>query len=357
MKLVKHLSPIPPPYGGVTVHVLRLIKNLQKDGFQAGAYIKKGKTSSLKNLTVYRGFSKKFFIKSLYNLFNETKNYKIIHTHNFFEDAIYLYIIKLFTDKKIVATIHNDRSVEIYHNQNFIFKFFIRKLINMDIKIICVSMIAKKEFMRLFSDYKEIEIIPAYIPKIKESHNITSLSKDLLDFTKSFNKIIVFYASKYFVKEDDIYGVSDVLEMFYNIGKEHSQVGLVFCVSDLDSDINTIKDNAFKLGLFDKIFWQHGPITNMNDLWEFTDVYVRPTKKDGDSLSVREALEMNVSVVASDVAIRPEQVLVYKNKSVKDFSSKVIYKLNENKQINKADSKQNYYRSLLKIYKDLINEI
>ena len=249
----------------------------------------------------------------------------------------------------------NDRSLDIYRSQNFIFKFFIRKLAMMNIKIICVSSIAKKEFMKLSIYSNNIEIIPAYITKISTKKKTKSITKKLLDFTKNFNKIIVFYASKYFKDADDIYGVTDVLKMLQIITKRNNDVGLVFCLSDLNSDLIEIKENASNLGLSKKIFWQHGPIKNMYDLWELTDVYVRPTIKDGDSLSIREALEMNVGVVASDVAIRPKKVLVFKNRDIKDFSSKVNFALSKRKN-EKNDKSENFYKKILSIYKNLIHE-
>ncbi len=42
------------------------------------------------------------------------------------------------------------------------------------------------------------------------------------------------------------------------------------------------------------------------------DVFVRPTRADGDSISVREALALGVPVVASDVAQRPQGTLLFK---------------------------------------------
>ena len=35
---IKEICTIPPPYGGVSVYVKRLIEQLQKDGFSVGGY-------------------------------------------------------------------------------------------------------------------------------------------------------------------------------------------------------------------------------------------------------------------------------------------------------------------------------
>jgi glycogen(starch) synthase len=42
-----------------------------------------------------------------------------------------------------------------------------------------------------------------------------------------------------------------------------------------------------------------------------SDVFVRPTFRDGDSVSVREAVSMGIPVVASNVGTRPPETLLF----------------------------------------------
>jgi glycosyltransferase involved in cell wall biosynthesis len=52
-------------------------------------------------------------------------------------------------------------------------------------------------------------------------------------------------------------------------------------------------------------------------------VFVRPTLKDGDSISVREALVLGVPVVASRVGSRPPGTILFHPGNVEDMLSKV----------------------------------
>ena len=52
-----------------------------------------------------------------------------------------------------------------------------------------------------------------------------------------------------------------------------------------------------------------------------SDVFVRPTLADGDSISVREALTLGVRCVASDVASRPEGTVLFKSENSNDLAS------------------------------------
>lgn len=355
MKLVKHLSPIPPPYGGVTIHIKRLIEKLQNDGYSAGAYFNTGNKVFLENLTTYKGFSKKLFFRSLYYIVKDTKDYKIVHTHNFFDDAMLLYFSLFFGSKKIVVSIHNDRSKSIYYSQNIIFRYFIRKLSQKKINWITVSEIAKKELLKLPLHINEIEVIPAYIPKIENSKK-TSLSKSILEFTKKYDKIIVFYAYSSIVDNIDLYGTKEALMMFNELVKKSNKYGLVFCVSDIDSDLSILKQFAKKNDIYDYIFWQVGPINDMYELWSISHLYIRPNVYDGDSISIREALEMNLKVVASDVAKRPNGVVTYKYGNISDFFNKVLKELQKKKKLNSKFKNFENYNKILKIYLKLFNE-
>ncbi len=54
---------------------------------------------------------------------------------------------------------------------------------------------------------------------------------------------------------------------------------------------------------------------------------MRPTLSDGASVSIQEALFFVISVVASDVCERPNQVILFKSRNVLDFTEKIICSL------------------------------
>jgi glycosyltransferase involved in cell wall biosynthesis len=60
-----------------------------------------------------------------------------------------------------------------------------------------------------------------------------------------------------------------------------------------------------------------------------SDIFVRPTLRDGDSISVREALALGVPVVASDVGTRPEGARLFEAGDVDGFVGIVAERLSE----------------------------
>jgi glycosyltransferase involved in cell wall biosynthesis len=57
------------------------------------------------------------------------------------------------------------------------------------------------------------------------------------------------------------------------------------------------------------------------------DVFVRPSLVDGDALSVREALALGRTVVASDTDARPEGVILFRRGDANDLAEKVAVAL------------------------------
>jgi len=52
-------------------------------------------------------------------------------------------------------------------------------------------------------------------------------------------------------------------------------------------------------------------------------VFVRPTFRDGDSISVREAVSLGVHVIASNVGTRPDGVLLFEPGDVNGLMARI----------------------------------
>ena len=106
------------------------------------------------------------------------------------------------------------------------------------------------------------------------------------------------------------------------------------------------------MGVDNKIFWQIGAINDIRSLWHQTNIYIRPTSTDGDSVAVREVLDEGVVVVASDVCWRPEGVVTYRYSDLNDFIEKVKANLCK----EKSEPCPNYaiYNLMKSVYDNLL---
>ena len=364
---IKQLCVVPPPYGGVTVHVSRLMYNLTKAGLLVGAYYSEDnddpmiKTSPLFDKLQWDGnvspIRKAFrHIERLFTICRQCSRYKVVHSHSGLEDMLLIWLLRRVCGKKVIITVHNAMTEEYYGVMPSLNRFFLKKNADSDIRWIAVSQQAKENLLRLPLNFRnEIEVIPAYIP------GTLNLSKPLPlvieQYISSHSKIIAFYGHSFMLHNgQDVYGFTAAIDLYERLLQEgRDDVGMVLCIQEI-SDTEKVKelhDYARNHHVDDRICWQEGPLDNMLCLWHRTDVYVRPTSTDGDSVAVREILDMGARVVASDVCPRPQGVCVYRFGNDEDFYHKTISSLDMDR--NGMSQNFEYYRKLKAIYDDCLS--
>lgn len=86
----------------------------------------------------------------------------------------------------------------------------------------------------------------------------------------------------------------------------------------------TFGERVARRGLFGRVV-ALGEIDHPQSLgvMRLADVFVRPTRADGDSISVREALSLGVRVVASDVGHRPPEAALFRSEQPAELASRV----------------------------------
>lgn len=359
---IKELGFVPPVYGGVSVSISRLINKLKSDGYIVGGfYTPEDQDLRIRQSVLFdpeMNMSTKKILFRLPRYLKILTPYKILHSHYSLQNMIYIWCFLVFLHKKVVITVHNSMVKRYYQDCDSINRFFLKLVANhSDVTWIAVSEQAKEEMLELPIRFKnEIHVIPAYIPD--ESANICPLSKDLQDYINGHEKNIVFYGHSFMLHEGkDVYGFGDALNLYAEILKyTDSHIGLVLCLSD-DKETDKIEElhrKAKNLNIDSQIYWQIGALNNMNALWKEADVYIRPTCTDGDSLAVREALDIGIQVVASDVCARPKRTIVYKLGDLSDFCSKVRNAL----LVQRAPIAPDYsnYQKIKEIYALLLNK-
>lgn len=359
---IKELGFIPPKFGGVSVSIARLIKQLTADGLLVGGfYTSENKDKDILQSELFDpelNFSKKSLIPNLFNAFKVLQPYLLLHSHYSLEHMFYIWCFLHVLRKKIVITVHNSMVHSFYSNCSVVNRFFLKKVANhCDVTWVAVSDQAKNEMLRLPMSFRQpIHVIPAYIPDTQFEPN--SLPLSLVEYMRSHKRNMVFYGHSFMSHEGkDIYGFNDALILYARVLEESNDtIGFVFCLTDNrnTTKMRELHQLAKDLQIDDKVYWQLAPINNMNAIWEKADVYIRPTCTDGDSLAVREALDMGVRVVASDVCARPIGTILYKFGNIDEFAEKVHGCL----AMGKGNISPNFscYFALKDIYLKLLNK-
>lgn len=347
-KKVLIVGPFPPPYGGVSVHILRfynLLKNEFVFDFIDESQIKKNELFNIRSLKIFR-YLKKINNSDIIYVHSGTNLIRILH----------LFVGRIYS-KKTILVLHGFTSKPPQ------FIFYINGLIyRLATRIIVVNEDIRK---RLYLPEKKCITKEAFIPPFLTEE--TELPENILNLickSKKDGKIIIcsnaFRLKKY--KNQDLYGLDMCIEVAKRLVNKEISFIFIFVVSSVvDKTESYFKMEALikKLDLGDHFFLINEKLSFVK-LMELSDIVIRPTNTDGDSLTIREGLFLNKKVLASDVVERPEGVILFENRNLNDLEKKLEDLIVGNYKVNGniyQDDNHNLNNNFKKFYCDLIENL
>ena len=286
MKIYKLLiiGKIPPPTGGVTIHVSRIIEKLSSEGFDY-----------------------KFEVLKISNLLNLAKSilcHKNIHLHA--SNPYVHFLLSLFTklaNKTLILTLHAE-----FGQHKIKFKNILETL---SLRFSTIPVVLNvKSFHLVQKINKNVILDSAYIKPINQS----SLSKELENLVISSRKIYkkIFctnaYNRVYDINGKELYGIDELVDLF-----EKTNFLLIVC------DPSGVYSQLYKTEEVKNTFFINYSIDFVS-LLILTDGFIRNTTTDGDSISIHEAIFNNVPVFCTSIVDRPEQSILYKNAKIELFN-------------------------------------
>ncbi len=272
---------LPPPYGGVSIFIDRLINAIKdKD-----------------NISI-----KIFTIKSL--LFGRTSILHINSSHPI--KRCFLVFLGWIFAEKVYFLIHGGK-----FSTNNVFNYLSVYLAD---GVFCLNKQVEKILKeKNINCFKQTTIF---------RENIKDIKSNIKPFVANKKKTVLFYIqNNKSIAGEEIYGatfISNVLD------KIISQYNIDLLIVDLSQSYRHYFENKPLVTYIDK------PV-NFIDILSQSDVYIRPTSTDGMSVALLEAGILGVNCLASDVVDRPDFVLTYQFQSEDDFLVKLGLLLNNNK--------------------------
>lgn len=264
--------------GGVSIHVQRLMDWSKDD----------------ENLDISLYDYKKSAINI--NLFKLILWANIIHIHvsNPYARVIYTLISKCFF-KNTIITIHGD-----LHRYNFMRNKIVDLAVFLcDIPIVLNDYsynIAKK-------NNKNTKKLCAFLPE----KNSKPLDDDILslinDLKHSYQKIVCTNAFRrvFTINGEETYGIDFLINYF----TKHNNIALI--ISDPSKEYYTYYKDS---NLSTNIVFINKPHSFI-EIIKLSDIIIRATATDGDSLSIREGLFFGKSVIATNRVSRPSGVILF----------------------------------------------
>lgn len=174
-------------------------------------------------------------------------------------------------------------------------------------------------------DDSKIVILPTYISPGKDELN--GLTPDITSFLAKHEYTVSANAHRVIQNVfGDLYGIDQLISLMDKLVNDKGMdVGLVFCISEIFNHeyYNECCAKIKELGLERNFHFVIQSPVNGFEVWAATDLFLRPTMSDMEGVSVKEALQFGTPVVASDVCIRPKEVVLYRTGDAEDLFEKV----------------------------------
>jgi glycosyltransferase involved in cell wall biosynthesis len=295
------IGPFPPPYGGVSIHIKRLISLLETN-FE----IIKIDESKHKKSTIFNLRSFNFY---LYFQLMVESNIIHIHSGHYWLRFVHFCTSKIFK-KKLIITVHAYDEGD----KSFIEKY-IDRLIFKRSQVIFVSEEISKKF-----NLKNAFIKNAFLPpNLFEEEPLPLHIKNWIKEKKEDGYYICCANASRLdkSKDQDLYGLDLCIQVSKQCREDNIKIAFVFVVSDTTGgiDVNFYVDLIYQYKMDDLFFLYKRPLSFIN-LIKLSDIILRPTNTDGDALTVREGLFLEKKVIASDVVKRPAGTYVFKNRDL-----------------------------------------
>ncbi len=304
----------PPPVGGISIYCKRLSEKLY----------------AMEPTIVLRNFTKsdsgKEYVIDVKNrlwefarlLFSERR---IIHSQ--FTNIYMLLLLYVFGWRHpLVMTLHNRRLVLLDGWKRWVVNRLFRRA-----RYIVYNDASYTSALQQKYDFDagKVVILPTYISPSNDERK--GLTPEIENFCKKHESTLS--ANAYLLDRNvfgDVYGLDQLIELMDRlVNKAAKDVGLVFCIADVQNDAyyKECLEKIHALGLDDYFLFVIKSEVNGFEVWERSDIFLRPTMSDMEGVSVKEALEFGTPVVASDVCVRPSETVLYKKGDVDDLYDKV----------------------------------
>jgi glycosyltransferase involved in cell wall biosynthesis len=298
---------VPPPIGGMSVHLERLLPYLNEAGLTAQMYSVGRCTPEHPDV---RQVAKGRFFWFFRLMFIECES-----IHYVFSDNAYARfaasLLSFLNRAKVVLRIGGETLTTAMSSRNPIVRFATRFAIRNADVIVGVN----QEICKLAQGLgaRKVFHIPGFIPAAnQESAQLPGAVESFLN--KVSGPILLASGEIGQNADDDLYGAYLLL----NLVEQMPAINVIFyayTITKPTSNQHMLLQEISHRNLTERYLLYQSEADLMPAMRKCT-VLIRPTKSDGDSNSIREALHHGLPVVASDCVARPEGVVLFESGNV-----------------------------------------
>jgi glycosyltransferase involved in cell wall biosynthesis len=298
------LGVYPPPIGGVSIHLQRFGEFLLEHGHSVQVLDYPGAGDGAKPAYVFRlpqSLPGKLWF--IYRFARQQPDGAVVHFHTaamgrFRWIAPFLFFA--FRKQTKFLTLHSGLFTGEIKRQWI--KIYLRRLLNRCDHVIPVTHEIADYLVEIDIRPEHLTVIPAYIAKTPQ----VELLPAKLAALKPTHKLVL--AAGFLMHE---YNFDVLLDVMPQLDPEQFHFVFVFYA---DTDPAYEADVLGRLERYDNVtILRNQPSDVFLSILHACDICVRTTVKDGDAITIREALDFGVTVFATDCVARPEDCYLFRH--------------------------------------------
>ena len=294
------LGPIPPPLGGIAAHVVRLVPRLQRAGLTVGVLNHFGSTEPSWVLGALN--------RNPLNYYRLPKRFpaRVVHYHHSHWTMLLAVALgKRGSSSRYVVTSHGNNIARCLDSRNP----FVRHATRWAIRRFDAVIVVNPDIKAAIEDRvgAEIEVVPAFLEAPGDELPYEPSIEAFLALGRTL--LVPAFRVQLLQSRRDLYGLDLAVDAFSVVAGERPHLRLALFIAERPTGrrparyLRMLVRRLEEAGLKDRASILFGlPLT---PAFRHDVVLVRPTRIEGDAVSVREALHAGVPVVASDVVERP----------------------------------------------------
>ncbi len=312
------IGPQPPPFGGASIHVLRLADLMRRLGHRVDVlpytgYLERSPAGKL-------GRALHQWLDAAEELSSGSPD--LVHFHYAHLPSLVSLAPWIGTRAaRWAITFHSVHIVDELRRLPAAARARIVKLLERFDLLVCVRGEIADQLAEMGLDSRPVAVMPAFLPPAPSEAAANRLPDALLEslVTCRASETVSIACSAYYLGpgygRDDLYGVEHFADLLARLdGTLARPVRLFVMVSHRAESAEQIAALE-KLRRLGESFDRTGFSVHFNEplipVLARCDAFVRPSREDGDSVAVREALALGIPVFASNVVARPPGVALF----------------------------------------------
>lgn len=313
------VGPLPPPYGGVSIHIKRLLPHLDAAGIDYTVYNISPEPSSGPRIVPVAQQGWRWFVKYLL-----TASEPVIYLHTSRWDVwAATWWLARVRGKRIVIALHTDSLRRLWAERSRLQRRNVLAAFRAARAIVTVNSHVRDFLDQVAGLGDRCSIIPAFVEPIPQPEDEANLDPAVRAFCDAHDPVILANGAP-IVYDDgrDLYGIDMTIDLVDELRQTWPDVGVLWYMLRFTGWSPTyaeqVEREVRERGL--SPHWHFAePSGEMYPAFGLADLFVRPTCSDGDAVSIREALHYRVPTIASDAAPRPEGTLVFPSRDQRAY--------------------------------------